>query len=314
MNIQQVKDEINSAHKSLDTEDLIDRYFNEQVGYLFMRGFKKLNWKPNYVTFLSMGVGFCGGVLLLPEHIYLNILGILFIILSIILDATDGQLARLTHQTSELGRFLDGMSTFTWSAPAYICLGIRAINDPIIPFTSNTVCWGGWIFLLVVPSGVFGMLLQCTIADYYRNAHLYFINPQKSELTSSASVKKELDDLPADAFFLKKWYLAIYCAYTKVQEAFSPNFVKLINAVNEKGELTDALRKDYLDRSKKYIQLTNVITINSRTIVLFACTLLNIPAVYFVADLFLFGIVLLVTVNRYEKIAKETYNLHFANI
>ncbi|MBQ0083940.1 MAG: CDP-alcohol phosphatidyltransferase family protein [Clostridiales bacterium] len=309
---KQANDTIHAAHKSLDTEDLLDLYFNERVGYLFMLLFKKLNWKPNHVTTLSMGVGFCGGILMLPENIYLNILGMLLIVLSIILDATDGQLARLTHQTSELGRFLDGFSTFTWAAPAYICLGIRAINDPIIPFTNGTA-WGFWVFLLVVPSGIFGMLLQCTVADYYRNAHLYFLNPEKSELTLSGDVKRELDALPDDALFLRRWYLAIYYAYTKIQEALSPNFVKLIDAINESGALTDTLRKDYLDRSKKYIQLTNIITINTRTIVLFACVSLNIPAVYFVADLFLFGIVLLLTINRYEKIAKQTYALHFAD-
>lgn len=308
--VKKAKEDIVSAHKSADTEDLIDRYFNEPIGYFFMRFFKKINWKPNMVTVLSMIIGFIGAICFLPNSFYHNIAGIILIMLSIILDATDGQLARLTHQTSELGRFLDGVSTFTWAAPAYIVLGIRAASTPVIPFSNGEV-WGCWVFILVVLSGIFGMLLQCTMADYYRNAHLFFIDSSHSELTRSENVKKQIADLPENAIIFQKWYLAIYYVYTMVQEKLSPKFIKLLDAVTALDDIPYELRRDYLDRSKKHIQLTNVITINSRVIVLFICTLLNIPAVYFIADLFLFGIVLLITINRYEKIADETYDLHF---
>ncbi|MCF0237480.1 MAG: CDP-alcohol phosphatidyltransferase family protein, partial [Sphaerochaetaceae bacterium] len=235
------KDEVKSLYKSKDTEDLLDRFFNNPIGYLFAKIFIKLNWSPNAITVLSMAVGMAGGILFASTSLKKNIIGMILVVLSIALDATDGQVARFTNKKSELGRVLDGIASGVVFGSIYVALMFRLFNEPI-PFIGRP--WGIWIVVLAFASGLLGMQKQCMFADYYRNIHLLFQkSTYGSELESSETIKNEKANLPKGSWF-KYLYLSFYYSYTRSQEKGTLAFQWLYKEIKESNGVPSDERKD----------------------------------------------------------------------
>ena len=303
--IQRMRSDIHSAYKSEDTEEFFDRIFTKPLGYLWARLFMRLGWTPNMVTLLSMGIGFVGGLLFYPERFSVNLIGVLLVVWANILDSTDGQLARLTGNKSTIGRILDALSTSVWYVAIYAALALRLMDDPI-PFAGGRV-WGGWIWVIVLCGAFLGHQPQCMLSDYYRNIHLFFLkNKNGSELERSRDIARTRARLPWKGARFQKVFLYFYTLYTYLQEVLTPSFQRLFAAIEQNGgEVSEEVRQDYLQKSRKYIQLTNILTFNARAYTLFACVLIGVPILYFPLELFAFGALLVFMRDRYEKIARD---------
>ncbi len=303
--IQRMRRDIKSAYKSEDTEEFFDRIFTKPLGYLWARFFIHIGWTPNMVTILSMGIGFVGGLLFYPENFIINLIGVLLIVWANILDSTDGQMARLTGIKSTLGRILDALSTSVWYVAIYISLCLRLMNDPI-PFTGGKP-WSGWIWIIAIVCALFGHERQCMMADYFRNIHLFFLkNKNGSELDSSREIARLRASLPWKGARFQKTYLFFYGIYTYIQELTTPNFQRLMAGIKETGcEASPAVRNEYLEKSRKYIQLTNILTFNARAYTLFGCLLIGAPILIFPIELFLFGFLQSYMIRHYEQISAE---------
>lgn len=304
-----MRTDIRTAYKSGDTEEFFDKIFTKPLGYLWARFFMKIGWTPNMVTICSMVIGFCGGCLFYFESFKWNLIGVLLVIWANIYDSTDGQIARLTGNKSQLGRILDALSTSVWYVAIYLALGFRLMDDPI-PFLNGPL-WGGWIWPLIVVSAFAGHQVQCMMADYFPNIHLFFLkNRHGSELDRSSDLARQREALPKEARFNRFW-LYCYGLYTSLQESFTPMTQKLFHAIDLNGGVTEEeVRQDYLTRSRRYVQWTNILTFNTRAYTLFACLLIGIPVWYFPIELLLFGCMLLFMVNRYESIAAGVIRDH----
>ncbi len=303
--IARMRRDIKAAYKSEDTEEFFDRIFTKPLGYLWARFFIHIGWTPNMVTILSMGIGFVGGLLFYPDNFKINLIGVLLVIWANILDSTDGQMARLTGIKSTLGRILDALSTSVWYVAIYVSLCLRLMNDPI-PFMGGRT-WSGWIWVIAVVCAVFGHERQCMMADYFRNIHLFFLkNKHGSELDSSLEIARLRASLPWKGARFQKTYLFFYGIYTYIQELTTPNFQRLMKGIRETGaEASPAVRNEYLEKSRKYIQLTNILTFNARAYTLFGCLLIGAPILIFPIELILFGFIQGYMIRSYEAIAAE---------
>ncbi len=307
---KRMRSDIRSAYKSEDTEEFFDRIFTKPLGYLWARLFMRLRWTPNMVTLLSMAIGFAGGWLFYPESFTLNLIGVLLVIWANILDSTDGQLARLTGNKSTLGRILDALSTGVWYVAIDCALCLR-LMPKAIPFSGGRP-WGGLIWLVVVICEFAGHQRQCMLADYYRNIHLFFLrNKNGSELDRSRDIARARARLPWKGARFQKLYLYFYGLYTRLQELSTPSFQRLFKAIEENGgEVDEAVRQDYLAQSRKYIQLTNILTFNTRAYTLFLLVLLGAPILFFPIELFVFGGLMLYMRGKYETIAENVLYAH----
>ncbi|MBQ6716677.1 MAG: flippase-like domain-containing protein [Clostridia bacterium] len=304
--ILRMRKDIKSAYKSEDTEEFFDRIFTKPLGYLWARFFIHIGWTPNMVTILSMGIGFVGGLLFYPENFLINLIGVLLVVWANILDSTDGQMARLTGIKSTLGRILDALSTSVWYVAIYVSLCLRLMNDPIAFMGGRT--WSGWIWVIAVVCAIFGHERQCMMADYFRNAHLFFLkNKHGSELDSTREIARLRASLPWKGARFQKTYLFFYGIYTYIQELTTPNFQRLMAGFQQAdASIKERVRQEYLEKSRKYIQLTNILTFNARAYTLFACLLLGVPILIFPIELILFGLLQGYMIRNYERIAAET--------
>src|SRR5580700_6528925 len=99
---------------------MADVYFFRPLGMVVARAACALRLTPIFVTVLGAIVGVAGGALLFDPS--LAFAGFALIILHSILDSSDGQLARMTGQVTELGRLLDGIGGYVTHVAIYVAI------------------------------------------------------------------------------------------------------------------------------------------------------------------------------------------------
>ncbi len=288
--------EYSDTLKHPDVEEHIDLFFYRPLGYRLACLGRKLGWIPNAVTVVSIFLGIGCGLLLLPADRRWNLAGMLLLVLADICDSADGQLARLTGQYSRLGRILDGASGDLWFLSIYICLVLRMWPE-----------WGWSGFFLALAAGLFHSFQAC-IADRCRNFHLRVVNGSRmSEYETSAQVEAEYRRVSFSREPVYKVFLFFYKGYTRTQEQCCPQQLRLARVIDGEwsadvsGRLRESLRRDSLP----WMKWCNVLTFNWRAIFLcLSVVVLARPEIYFLAELTLGNLILLMLLLNYEQLCQ----------
>lgn len=287
--------------KSADTEEWIDLVFYRPIGFRWAMLFQKLGVTPNAVTIASIFLGVAAGVMFYFQSLSLNIIGMLLLVWANSYDSADGQLARLTGQKSELGRILDGVSGDCWFITIYVALCLRLMPE-----------WSWTIFLVAFWAGYFHSK-QAAMADYYRNIHLFFLKGrQGSELDNSRLQRVIYERLSWKDDFIKKLFQFFYKNYTAGQERFTPCFQRFFTALKEKyadGVAPVEVRNLFRQKSLPLMKYTNILSFNTRVIVLFVSLFVNMPWIYFVFELTVLNVLLIYMVWAHEKMSREMMDI-----
>lgn len=294
------KTDYESTLKSRDTEETLDIWFNRPIGYRWALLCKKLGIKPNPVTVISIILGVASGYFFWFSDLTMNIIGMFLLIWANTLDSADGQLARMTNQQSRLGRVLDGLAGNLWFISIYFFIALRLMNEGY-PVS---------IFVLAAITGFFHSF-QAAMADYYRNAHLFFIKGKSgSEFDNSAKVRNDFNQLSWSKNFGNKLWLRIYLNYTSQQEILSKNLQKLMKLIHEKynGIIPEWMAVEFRQLNKPLMKYTNMLTFNTRAIALFISLFLNNVLLYWIFELTVLNIMLIYMVVRQETISKNIFH------
>ncbi|MBP5628891.1 MAG: CDP-alcohol phosphatidyltransferase family protein [Bacteroidaceae bacterium] len=282
--------------KSRDTEGPFELYVTRTPGYLWALLFKKLRVHPIAVTLLSLVIGCASGYFFYLPELKWNIVGMVLLIWANWYDCADGQLARMTGQKTQLGRILDGFAGDAW----FFCI-YSGIAERLRPE------WGLWSWVLVVVTGIFFHARQCSLADYYRNAHLYFTGAA-NELERSADIEKQYKALRWwSKDMLQKFFLFSYASYTRGQENPTPQFQQLYNNVRERhgDNIPGELRTRYRAFSKPLMPLCQVLTFDARVGVLFLSMFVGLPWLYPALELTAFEVLRIYVNLRHERECKK---------
>ena len=281
-----MSEQLQSTFKSQDTEEWLDIHFTRPIGYLWARLFMLFDVHPNVVTILSIILGVAAGVCFYFDSYFYTILGILLLMWANFYDSCDGQMARLTGKKTLWGRILDGFAGDVWFFTIYAAICLR-LQDDAIPFLPQYK-WGIWIWALAALSGLICHAKQCQLADYYRNIHLYFLKgKQGSELDNSRKVKADYDALTWRKDFVHKLFLFFYRRYTLSQEEMTPRFQRLKQHLDARyqEEIPTPLREEFRAGSLPLMKWANILTFNTRAIVLYLSLLTFHPWIYFIFEL-----------------------------
>lgn len=304
------QDYIQSTYKSNDTEEWLDRVWTRPIGYAWACFFRALHVHPNVVTVLSMLIGASSALLFAhgsyrTEGLYglaLNIGAICLLAWANFYDSADGQLARMTGQKTQLGRILDGAASEVWFIPIYLSLVYRFYLHHELEFKwlgltdtpVNAVIATGLLLLFVLYSGFVCHSGQCGLADYYRQIHLFFLKGEAgSELDNSAAQQRIYEATPWQGNRLWKTFLRTYIRYTRSQERRTPAFQRLMNLLRERYGTADQIPQPFRDQfraqSLPLMKWTNILTFNTRAIVLYAVCLADFPWLYFLFEVCVMG-------------------------
>ncbi len=157
------RNEFWNSIKGFDTEEKLDLYFYRPVGFLIAKIAKPLKLTPTQLTITGLVIGVWAGFFYRNNQSQEALLiGTALFILSGLFDSADGQLARMTKQSSKLGLVLDGVCDNFVFGSVYINSAITMMDQ-----------YSFWIFPIAVVSGLFHSLQSSTL-DFYNREYLYF--------------------------------------------------------------------------------------------------------------------------------------------
>ena len=318
-----MNEQVKSTYKSNDTEEWLDTVWTRPIGYQWALFFKRLNVHPNVVTVLSMIIG-AGSAFFFAHGSYFTeeITGLVYNIVAILLlawanfyDSADGQLARMTGKKTRLGRILDGAASEVWFIPIYLGIVYRFYIHHgwefdllgIADNQQNTLIATAVLLVMVCYSGFGCHGRQCGLADYYRQIHLFFLKGEAgSELDNSVQQQKLYEETPWEGNFLWKAFLKTYVNYTRTQESQTPNFQALMKKLKAKYGSSENIPQDFRDKfralSLPMMKWTNILTFNTRAIVLYLTSLLDVPWLYFIFEIFVMS-----AFCRYMNVTHERF-------
>lgn len=295
------------VQKCSQINDPWDTLFTERVSLVLAKLFAKWGLKPNTVTLMSIIAGVTGGVLFVFDNLWLTIAGIVLEILGAIFDCADGQVARITHKGSRIGRFFDGFGDGVVYTSIYLGVFLRIMLHDNIPFTDTP--WSFWV-LLIAPVAIYFHPRQARIADRYKQVYMFMSRNEKgSELDSKDKLEKEFKGTGKNAF--ENMMINSYISYTKTQEKETPVTTKLIKKIGENnGEIPEKIAKMYSSHLG-LAKATNLLVFNLRTYILFGLLIADhfvgngITVWIFALLLVFFEPIALVVEYKFEKIAKK---------
>lgn len=290
--------------KSTDTEEHIDLYFYRPIGYMWACLAARIGVTPNAITIASIFLGLGAGVAFYFNNIWINVAGMVLLIWANSFDSADGQLARMTRQYSRLGRILDGMAGDFWFFAIYAAICLREV---VTSDFFREYHWTIWVMAAVT-----GLChaKQAAMADYYRQFHLFFLKGEDgSELESAYNLKRKLVGLTWRRNFFKKLILTSYVKYTVNQEKMTPAMQRLRRVLREKYGTPSAIPQWFRDSFRRMslplMKYTNILSFNWRTITLFIAIFLQMPWLYFAAELTVFNGILIYMMVRHERMCRK---------
>jgi len=233
-------DKVLSSLKYQEVEEKYDIYFSRFFGLYLANMAKYLGLTPTQVTVTSLFVGIIGGGLLyFQNEIVLILVAGFLITLAGLLDSADGQLARMTGQTSEFGRILDGEADSFVFAACYV--GGTAF------FVFET--WENiWLVPLAMAAG-YMQALKSSVYDFYKNEFLYYCGEKEdSRVLAPYEVKQK--QRAQGVWYVRIAYV-LYYNYVKAQFQFNSRSMQTLTVFRgfyENTETKQLFQKQYYER------------------------------------------------------------------
>ena len=288
--------------KSEDTEEWLDVYFTRPIGLAFALLWNKFDIHPNVITILSIFLGIGAGWMFHYTDLWSNVCGMLLLMFANFCDSTDGQMARLTGKKTLIGRMLDGFSGDLWFFSIYIAFVVRLWDQPI---PGTTIHWGAWILLLGAVAGFLSHSPQASLADYYRQVHLFFLlGKEGSELDNYRQQRAHYESLPKTDRLARVFFYN-YANYCKGQEKRTPLFQQFFAKWNALPQPDDNVRQQFLAGSRPLMKYCNMLSFNLRAICLYVTALNDCPWLYFVFEITVFNLMYVYMHRTHEQLSKR---------
>jgi|WetSurMetagenome_2_1015567.scaffolds.fasta_scaffold02358_8 phosphatidylglycerophosphate synthase len=290
-------DEYKKTLKIAEVEEYIDLFFYRPLAFLLVKSVYKTNITPNHLTLTALVVGIISG-LLYSFGTYDTCVGAALLYgLFIVLDCSDGQLARLKQNGSPVGRILDGIADYTAATAVYIGIAVGYVHKLGEP---------SYMLPLMALSGA-SIIFQEMLVDYHRT---HFIDIYKGRKDTFKIINLEfrqeymkLKDLKGRWF--EKNLIYIYLLYSNIQRKLLPKRIK--------SDLPAVPSEEYIRKNRILIRLWVLMGPSAVKTTLIVCSLLNRFDIYFwitIAGLNLFAILMLII----QKLVDDSYSVKTVGI
>jgi hypothetical protein len=182
------------AFKAIEIEELTDIFFFRPCGWIVARGARALGLTPTHLSIGRAITGIAGGALLYNESP--GLLAFVLLILSEIIDSSDGQLARMTGQITELGRVFDGVGDYVAHGAIYIAIASGLIHRG----GSGSVLV--WMLLAGLSNAI-----QSQMYDYHRTAYVTVVAQGRAPGNDPAKVPSWIRWLYSGYTIMQRWLI-----------------------------------------------------------------------------------------------------------
>ena len=204
-------DEVLSTIKLIDIEERFDIYFSRFCGLYFAKAAKWLRLTPTNVSLISLVIGGVGGGLLyFQDQLGIVILGGVLVVWAGILDSADGQLARMTGQSSDIGRVIDGLIDNLVFVVCYVGGSLYFVPE-----------YGWWIFALTMATG-YAHSYKAALYEFYKSEYLLLVGKSQT-----GCIPLSVDEIKPTG---DKWYHKII---DSINRNYTGKQIRLTNRTTE---------------------------------------------------------------------------------
>ena len=182
------------AFTAIEIEELTDIFFFRPCGWIIARGARALGLTPSHLSVLRAITGLAGGALLYNKSP--GLLAFALLILSEAIDSSDGQLARMTGQITELGRVFDGVGDYVAHGAIYIAIAAGMIHRG---GSSSVLIW----MLLAGLSNA----IQSQMYDYHRTSYVAVVTQGRAPGDDPAKVPSWIRWLYSGYVMMQRWLI-----------------------------------------------------------------------------------------------------------
>lgn len=263
--------------RTSEIEEATNLYVIHPVSRALVGHLARWGVPPNAVSVAGMVFGGLAAVAYFQYYLWPKALaGFLLMVGWHVLDGADGQLARLTGQTSEIGKVLDGLCDHVAFTLVYLSLTLAA-----------ALVLGWWVWVVAVLAGL-SHLAQASAYEFQRQSYDFWVHAKETaRIVMPDAFRRGLRGEQGAALLFGKLNLA----YLKIQHRIAgidPDLVAEMEAAlreadgeAERREIREAYRAANLGAVRRWSLLCS----NYRTIAIFVAVLLGSPLYFFLFEI-----------------------------
>ncbi len=251
--------------KMPEVEEVLDLFLYRPLAFILVKSIYSTNITPNMLTLTSILVSIVAGCFYAVGTAEYVTYGALLFLAHLIIDCSDGQLARLKKNGTHAGRIIDGVGDFFSTLAVFIGLGIgyQIHNyDPLI--------WWSLLIVTMLSNGI-----QSVLVDYYGSRFLDYVLQRKSTFEEDLdSFKEEYEKIKElKGRRVDKFIISAYIKYSALQSRLSGK------RVDEK--LFVATPQDYYKKNVIAMRMWLFIGPTTQVSALIFCSLINRFDIFF---------------------------------
>lgn len=265
------------VRRTNEIEEVTNRLFIHPMSAALVRPLARWGVRPNAVSVAGMVFGALAGLAYFHYEAWPYALaGFAFMVGWHVLDGADGQLARMTGQTSELGKILDGVCDHVAFAFVYVALAAAA-----------SAALGSWVWGMAVLAGV-SHLVQASAYEFQRQSYDFWVHAKASaRLDTPEEARRAVEGRRG----LARAFGLFYVAYLRLQHRLAGVDAGLTAALSEALERADdsaerrAVRETYRAAHLDVVRRWALLSSNYRTLAIFVAALLGNPVYFFLFEI-----------------------------
>jgi hypothetical protein len=280
--------EYKKSLKMTEAEESVDLIIYRPLAFLLIKLIYNTRITPDQLTLAAIVMGLIGGFFYTFGLQTTSNIGAIFFILFIILDCSDGQLARLKKNGSSMGRLLDGIADYIVVTAIYIGIAIGYSQKDGQPI---------FILGLLLLSGV-SIIIQDMLVDFYRTRFLDIINKRKNTFAEGIDAYRNEYSLLKEqkGKWIEKNVIGIYLVYSKFQ--------KNLIGKKKRPELPNVSSEEYYKKNQILIHLWVFMGPSIVRTILIICSLFSRYDIYFwitIAGLNIYAAIIWIIQHKVDK-------------
>ncbi|MGI9175136.1 MAG: CDP-alcohol phosphatidyltransferase family protein [Rhodothermales bacterium] len=267
-------DESEQVKRTREIEEVTNLYFIHPVSRTLVTYFARWGVQPNAVSVLGMMLGAAAAVAYYAYDYWpMAVLGFLLMIGWHVMDGADGQLARLTGQTSEIGKVLDGLCDYGTFVLVYLSLA-----------AASAQALGPWVWIVAVLAGL-SHAAHAGAYEFERQSYDFWVHGKASARPIPPDVlRRELPDREGVA----RLFGYLHLAYLHVQYRVAGVDWSLINELEGalcEGDDQAQVREAYRAVQRPAVRRWALLCSNYHTLAIFIACLAGSPLAYFLFEI-----------------------------
>lgn len=299
--------EYKSSLKAVEVEELFDLILYRPLAFIFVKATYSFNLTPDRVSIAALLIGSTAGVFFGVGSYTFLVLGALLYFTSNVLDCADGQIARLKHNGTKVGRIVDGLVDYIVSTFVFVGISIGLTNQ----FMQHDVnLWGNALLkwnpvTYVWFIGILGAVssaAQAFVFDFYRNKYLEVVFNKAvniiEDIKDYEAEQKRFREDPGSANVFERFLVNIYLKYTRLQ-------LKLQKGQEEKLNHSKPNAEVYSRKNKMLLMLWSYIGSTTHITLCIICALLNNMEAFLVICILPLNLLMLVLFLIQKQVNKK---------